>query len=114
MVSSFLFKDRKNDLLKVLGNGGIRGSNSGVSNSKYIPLWYFQSLMKKLERPGKRLIQLKSEHFELLIHSNVNYLSFKVRQTDLFLSYHVSVSISYGSCVSFNILISKTVVGRIR
>lgn len=70
--------------------------------------------MKKLERPGKCSIQLKSAHFELLINSNVNYLSFEVRQTDLFLSHHVSISISYGSCVPFNILISKTVVGRIR
>ena len=67
--------------------------------------------MEKLERPGKHSIQLKSMHFELLINSNVNYLSFKVIQTDLFLSHHVSISISYGSCVSFIILISKTVVG---
>lgn len=70
--------------------------------------------MENLERPGKGSIQLKSVHFELLINSNVNYLSFKVRQTDLFLSNHVSISISYGFCVSFSILISKTVIGRIR
>lgn len=95
----------------MLGNGGIWGSNSGVSNSKYIPLWYFWSLMKKLERPGKHSIELKSEHFELLIHSNVNYLSFKVRQTDLFLSYHHFLWLL---CFIQHFLIKKTVVGRIR
>lgn len=70
---------------------------------------FFTSLKKKLGRHGKCSIQLNSVHFELLIHLNVNYLNFKVRQTDLFLIMCPSVSF-LTALVSLNILVSKIFV----
>lgn len=47
---SFYSKDVKTELLQVLPVGNVaQDSNSGISNSKYIPLWYLHSLMKKLK-----------------------------------------------------------------
>lgn len=87
-------------------NGKIRVQTQVFLIPQIVLCGIFTNLKKKLGRHGKCSIQLNSVHFELLIHLNVNYLNFKVRQTDLFLIMCPSVSFLTAR-VSLNILVSK-------